>query len=262
MEDQDRKMKKEETPEITASINENNAGNKATDEESLDITTEMTDNSYTPDATDTPEKKIRGKKRKDTFREYAEAIITAIILALIIRAVVVQAFKIPSGSMLETLQIGDHLLVNKFLYGIDLPFTDKKIFAFRTPEKGDIIVFKYPEDPRRDFIKRVIAASGDTIEGRNRIIYINGSPTKEPYVIHTASTILPHDVSKRDNFGPITVPEGKVFMMGDNRENSLDSRFWGFVDHEAVRGKAFIIYWSQDGNLFKPRWGRIGNLIH
>ncbi len=202
------------------------------------------------------------KNWKSTFKEYAEAIITAIILALIIRAFVVQAFKIPSGSMLETLQVGDHLLVNKFLYGLDLPFADKKIFAMSAPERGDIVVFKYPEDPRRDFIKRVIAIGGETIEGRQRLIHVDGRPIPEPYVKHTETTILPGDVSKRDNFGPIRVPEGKVFVMGDNRENSHDSRFWGFVDLEAIRGKAFIIYWSQDGGILHPRWRRMGDLIH
>jgi len=203
-----------------------------------------------------------GKKWKSTLKEYAEAIITAIILALIIRAFVVQAFKIPSGSMLETLQIGDHLLVNKFLYGLDIPFTDKKIFAMSAPERGDIVVFKYPEDPRRDFIKRVIAIGGETVEGRDRLIHVDGKPISEPYVKHTATTILPGDASNRDNFGPIHIPEGKVFVMGDNRENSHDSRFWGFVDLEAIRGKAFIIYWSQNGGILHPRWERVGELIH
>lgn len=202
------------------------------------------------------------KSWKSTVKEYAEAIITAIVLALIIRAFVVQAFKIPSGSMLETLQIGDHLLVNKFIFGLDLPFTDKKIFAIRAPEHGDIVVFKYPGDPRRDFIKRVIASGGQTVEGRDRLIYVDGELVSEPYVKHTATTILSADASKRDNFGPIRVPEGKVFVMGDNRENSHDSRFWGFVDYEAIRGKAFIIYWSQDGGILNPRWGRIGDLLH
>ena len=203
-----------------------------------------------------------GKKWKSTLKEYAEAIITAIILALVIRAFVVQAFKIPSGSMLETLLIGDHLLVNKFLYWLDLPFTDKKVFTLWGPERGDIVVFKYPEDPRRDFIKRVIAIGGETVEGRNRLIYVDDKPIPEPYVKHTETTILPEDVSKRDNFGPIRIPEGKVFVMGDNRENSHDSRFWGFVDLEYIRGKAFIIYWSQDKGLLHPRWGRMGDLIH
>ncbi len=247
MEDQDKTLETKNMAEASEAINESRAGDgPASGKFSGSIS----------------DSKGKSKSRKGTIREYAEAIITAIILALIIRAFVVQAFKIPSGSMLDTLQIGDHLLVNKFLYGLDLPFTDKKVFGLRDPAKGDIIVFKYPEDPRRDFIKRVIAAAGDTVEARDRIIYVNGKPVPEPYVIHTASTILPAEVSKRDNFGPIEVPEGKVFMMGDNRENSHDSRYWGFVDHEAVRGKAFIIYWSQDGSPFNPRWGRIGDLIH
>jgi signal peptidase I len=218
-----------------------------------------TDEPGTPEASDP---KVKGSGWKAIVREYAEAIITAIVLALIIRAFVVQAFKIPSGSMLETLQIGDHLLVNKFIYGLDLPFTDKKIFGLNDPEKGDIVVFKYPEDPRRDFIKRVVAVGGDTIQGKNKTIFINDNPVEEPFTIHTDDRMLPADVSKRDNFGPTLVPEGKVFVMGDNRENSHDSRYWGFVDIEAIRGKAFIIYWSQDGNILNPRWGRIGDILH
>jgi signal peptidase I len=182
------------------------------------------------------------------------------VLALIIKAFLIQAFKIPSGSMLPTLLVGDHLFVNKFLYGLDLPFTDIKILAIRQPRRGDIIVFRFPDDPRRDFIKRIVAVGGDEIWSIDRKIFVNGRPLDEPYVQYTDAVSKPFE-NKRDNFGPLTVPEGKLFMMGDNRDNSHDSRFWGFVDLADVRGKAFIIYWSQEGNILHPRWRRIGNLI-
>lgn len=191
-------------------------------------------------------------------REYAEAIVTALILALIIRAYVVQAFKIPSGSMIPTLLIGDHILVSKFIYGTHVPFTDKTILAVRKPERGDIIVFKYPKDPSRDFIKRVIGVPGDVIEGRNKEIYLNGEKVAEPYIQHTDSLML---LDQRDTFGPIKVPEGKVFVMGDNRDASLDSRFWGFVDQSEILGKAFIIYWSWNADKYLPRVSRIGDLV-
>ena len=201
------------------------------------------------------------KKDKSVVREYVEAILIALVLALFIRSFIVQAFKIPSGSMEPTLLIGDHLLVNKFLYGVKNPFTGATWIPYKNPERSDVIVFKYPEDPRRDFIKRVIAVGGQTVEGRDRIIYVNGKPFPEPYVKHTEDRILPADVTLRDNFGPILVPKGKLFVMGDNRENSHDSRFWGFVGLEAVLGKAIVIYWSQDGSILHPRWQRFGKLI-
>ncbi len=201
---------------------------------------------------------MRDKKR--LLKEYVEAIFTALILALLIRTFVVQAFKIPSGSMIPTLLIGDHILVNKFIYGTKIPFSDKRILIFRKPQRGDIIVFKYPENPKKDFIKRVIAVEGDVIEERNKIIYINGTPIKEPYAYHHDRYIKSREFDPRDNFGPIVVPRGKVFVMGDNRDQSYDSRYWGFVDLKEVKGKAFIIYWSWDPDDW-VRFGRIGRLI-
>jgi signal peptidase I len=194
--------------------------------------------------------------------EYTKAIVTALILALILRAYVVQAFKIPSGSMLPTLLIGDHILVNKFIYGTNLPFSENRVLVLRSPERGDMIVFKYPEDPPRDFIKRVIAVEGDIIEARNKKIFINGELLIEPYIQHTDASILPAEIEPRDNFGPYRVPENQLFVMGDNRDQSYDSRYWGYVDIEKVRGKAFIIYWSWDSIEKFPRFERIGNLIH
>jgi signal peptidase I len=200
------------------------------------------------------------KNKKRLLREYTEAIITALILALVIRAYVIQAFKIPSGSMLQTLLVGDHILVNKFIYGTKIPFSDRRVLIFKKPERGDIIVFKYPENPKKDFIKRVIATEGDAIEERDKTVYVNGKAGKEPYAQHSDKDIRPGGNDPRDNFGPITVPEGKVFVMGDNRDQSYDSRYWGFVDLKEIKGKALIIYWSWDTEKW-VRFTRIGRLI-
>ncbi len=200
------------------------------------------------------------KNKKRLLREYAEAIVTALILALVIRAYVIQAFKIPSGSMLSTLLIGDHILVNKFIYGTKIPFSNRRVIVFKKPERGDIIVFKYPENPEKDFIKRVVAIGGDVIEERNKTVYVNGKAGKELYAQHSDNNIRPGGSDPRDNFGPITVPKGKVFVMGDNRDQSYDSRYWGFVDLNEIKGKALIIYWSWDPNDW-VRFNRIGRLI-
>jgi signal peptidase I len=186
---------------------------------------------------------------KSVIRQYAEAFIIAIVLALVIRTFVVQAFKIPSGSMLPTLQIGDHILVNKFIYW----FTD--------PQRGDIIVFKFPQDEGRDFIKRAIALPGEKVEVRGKQVYVSEKPLQEPYAAHLDHAIQESPFSPRDSFGPVVVPPGQLFMMGDNRDYSMDSRFWGFLDMKKIKGKAFIIYWSWDRDRFRPRWGRIGMVI-
>jgi len=191
-----------------------------------------------------------------TLLEYIEALAVALVLALVIRTFVVQAFKIPSGSMLETLQIGDHLLVNKFLYGVKMPFTGTTLFDVQEPQHGDIIVFEFPEDPDKDFIKRIIGAPGDVIEIKDKEVYRNGEKLTEPYVRHTDPRITP----RRDNFGPVTVPEHKYFCMGDNRDESYDSRFWGFVDRDKIKGKAWVIYWSWNG-IPNVRFDRIGMLV-
>ena len=200
--------------------------------------------------------------KKKIIWEYAKAIITALILAMLIRTFIIQAFKIPSGSMIPTLLVGDHILVNKFLYGTKIPFSGKQVFMFKKPERGDIIVFKYPEDPSKDFIKRVAAAEGDVIESKNKIIYVNGNKVNEPYARHTDSSMRPMGIEPRDNFGPVIVPKNKYFVMGDNRDQSYDSRYWGYVDIKAVKGKALILYWSWDSEKSWVRFGRIGNLIH
>jgi signal peptidase I len=201
------------------------------------------------------------KNTQVIFWEYTKAIATALLLALFIRAYFVQAFKIPSGSMIPTLLIGDHILVNKFIYGTVLPFSDTRLLVIRKPEKDDIMVFRYPEDRSRDFIKRVIAVEGDVIESRDKVIFVNGKKAAEPFVQHTDQSLRPAGVEPRDNFGPVVVPKGKYFMMGDNRDQSYDSRYWGFVDMKDIRGKALVIYWSWDSKDNWPRFGRIGRLV-
>jgi signal peptidase I len=201
------------------------------------------------------------KDKKTLIWEYSKAIITALLLALFIRAYFIQAFKIPSGSMIPTLLIGDHILVNKSIYGTTLPFSDNRVVVLRKPERGDIIVFRYPEDPKRDFIKRVIAVEGDVIESKDKVVYVNGKQVNEPYTQHTDNTLRPGGIEPRDNFGQQIVPKGKYFMMGDNRDQSYDSRYWGYVDIKDIRGKALIIYWSWDSRRNWPRFERIGGIV-
>lgn len=195
------------------------------------------------------------------WRENIEAILVAVLIALFIRTFVVQAFKIPSGSMKPTLQIGDHILVNKFIYGVKIPYWRKTIIPIETPQRGDIIVFKYPIDPSKDFIKRVIGIGGDVVECRNKQLYVNNQPLNHDHGVFTDPHVISGNIRPRDNFGPITVPENSLFMMGDNRDESFDSRFWGFVDLKAVNGKAFIIYWSWDKEKFGVRWNRLGRIL-
>ena len=197
------------------------------------------------------------KLRQTIFWEYFEAIAWAVGLAFIMVTFIVQAFTIPSGSMLNTLQIGDYLLVNKFLYGLKNPFTDNYLVRGKDPQIGDIIVFRYPKDPSIDFIKRIVGVPGDTLEMRDKVLIRNGMPVTEPFVQHTQADIM---IPERDNWGPITVPEDQYFTMGDNRDDSHDSRFWGFVPRTSIKGKAWRIYWSSNG-LSNIRFGRIGQAV-
>jgi signal peptidase I len=206
---------------------------------------------------------------KSVVREYVEAIVVAVLLALFVRTFIVQAFKIPSGSMLPTLQIGDHLLVNKFSYGVRLPVIGTQLIHRPGPAYGDVVVFRFPRDRSLDYIKRVVAIGGDTVEVRDKLVFLNGKQVINPHAYFTNRDIMNAAAGPRDNFGPVTVPAGKIFVMGDNRDNSYDSRFWGFVDLQDVLGKAFIIYWSWDVDapLFSfhrftsIRWGRLGNMV-
>jgi len=207
--------------------------------------------------------------RKSTAREYFESICVAVILALFVRTFIVQAFKIPTGSMENNLLIGDHLLVNKFVYAPTMTGVERAVLPIESIRRGEVIVFKYPEDPERDFIKRVIALPGETIELRKKRVYINGTRLDEPYVRY----LTPPDAEGDDEYdvrvtyGPVTVPAGHLFMMGDNRDNSQDSRYWGFLPQQYVKGRALFIYFSfGEGGLTDMvsgvRWNRILHQIH
>jgi signal peptidase I len=164
--------------------------------------------------------------------------------------------------MKPTLQIGDHILVSKFNYGIKLPFLRTTLIPVGAPQRGDIVVFIYPEDRSKDFIKRLIGVPGDTIEIRNKKILLNGLPYNDKHGVYVDNFVIPGAVQPRDNFGPVTVPEGSLFVMGDNRDESYDSRFWGFVSKKDVLGKALIIYWSWNQEEHWIRWSRIGGILH
>jgi signal peptidase I len=203
--------------------------------------------------------------KKKFLKEYLEPIVIAILIALFIRTFIVQAFKIPSGSMEPTLLVGDYLLVNKFIYGIRIPFTNTELFQFKKPRRGDIIVFVFPLDPSKDFIKRVIGTEGEKVQIVQSKIFIDDKVVDDPWgnfeIIGSAEyrqTV--------ENFGPVVVPKDSLFVLGDNRNNSEDSRFWGFLHINAVLGKAFIVYFSWDRNienlLHMVRWSRVGKLIH
>ena len=227
------------------------------------------------------------RPKKSVPFEYLKAILFAVALALVIRTFFIQAFRIPSGSMEDTLLIGDFLLANKFIYGAQIPFTSARLPALRTPQSGDVVIFQYPEDPSRDFIKRIVAIPGQTVEIRDKVLYVDSKRAVDPPRSKFVDPhILDHNKagSDRDHFGPDKVPPGHYFVMGDNRDNSEDSRYWGFLNRELIRGKAFILYWSwaPDGHaphyqnlasipsmLFynllhlpqRTRWSRIGMLV-
>lgn len=203
--------------------------------------------------------------KKKIIKEYLEPIVIAILIALFIRTFIVQAFKIPSSSMEPTLQVGDHLLVNKFIYGIKIPFMDTKYFQFRKPQRGDIVVFIYPKDRSKDFIKRVVGTEGEKIEIVRDKIYINDQLIDDPWGHYDERNPAVKYLQPMERFGPVVVPKGSFFVLGDNRDNSQDSRFWGYVNFSEVKGKAFIIYFSWDryaqNLLGKIRWVRFGKLI-
>jgi signal peptidase I len=193
--------------------------------------------------------------RKSTAREYLESVVVAVILALFIRTFAVQAFKIPTGSMETNLLIGDHLLVNKLVYSPSFGPLEDALLGKKDVQRGHVVVFKFPEDPARDFIKRVIAVPGETVEIRDKQVLIDGKPLEEPYV-HFLEPPLRRDDPEyalradpsRDNYGPKLVPAGQLFVMGDNRDNSRDSRFWGFLPRDQVKGRALLVYWSYEAS--------------
>ncbi|MBV9773266.1 MAG: signal peptidase I [Gemmatimonadetes bacterium] len=221
--------------------------------------------------------------------EWVKAISTAILLFLVVRTFVVEAFKIPTGSMERTLLVGDFLLVNKAVYGAEVPYTHTHLPAFSEPSRGDVIVFLPPHDPTKNYVKRLIGLPGDTLEMHDKVLYLDGKPQPEPYVRHIDPITDPGDPQMmwqlsylaggegaqryyhptRDNWGPIVVPPGKYFALGDNRDNSEDSRYWGFLDKEAIKGRPILVYYSFERDVAHPfswvtgvRWTRIGSMIH
>ncbi|MGI0149295.1 MAG: signal peptidase I, partial [Thermoplasmata archaeon] len=203
-------------------------------------------------------------KKKSDLREWVKSLTIGILVVLAFRGMVAQAYQIPSGSMERTLLVGDYIYINKVLYGpeIDLGLGGRHFFhhrfpGFRKPGRGDIIVFRYPLDRRKDFIKRCVAVEGQTVAVRDKVLYVDGQKQDEPYVIHEDDRIFPRGANHRDNFGPVVVPNGMIFMMGDNRDNSLDSRFWGPLPVDLVKGKAIFRYFSWDGERNWPRFSQI-----
>ena len=213
-------------------------------------------------------------QKKSVVREYFESIVIAVILALFVRTWAVQAFKIPTGSMENNLLIGDHLLVNKFVFAPSLGAVERALLPMREIRRGDVVVFKYPDEPDRDFIKRVIGLPGESLELRNKRVYVNGAPLEEDYVHFLdpdgrAQEVTSFDV--RERYGPVRVPDGHYFVMGDNRDNSQDSRYWGFLPRSYIKGKALMIYWSYDSQargagltrfFTRTRWERLLHQIH
>jgi signal peptidase I len=198
---------------------------------------------------------------RSTLREYIEAALWALVVTLFLRAFVIQAYRIPSESMMNTLLVGDYLFVNKFEYGPKLPFTHFRFPGLRQPRRGDVIVFQFPRDPSVDFVKRCVSTGGETVEIHDKQLWIDGRALDEPYVIHTDPAVRPGGFEYRDNFGPFSVPAGKMFMMGDNRDNSEDSRYWGPLEMDLVKGHAMFLYWSWDLEHHAPRWSRIFQAI-
>jgi signal peptidase I len=219
--------------------------------------------------------------------EWTKSIVIAFSLFLLIRTFLVEAFRIPTGSMENTLLVGDFLLVNKAVYGAQVPLTRTHLPAFDDPSRGDVVVFVPPHEPDKNYVKRLIGVAGDTLEMRNKTLYRNGQPQTESYVRHTdpendvyapsmywQCEFVPNGTGRecrptRDNWGPVVVPTGKYMMLGDNRDDSEDSRYWGFVERNAIKGRPLFIYYSFDAATLRPfpwlthiRWGRIGGGIH
>ncbi len=204
----------------------------------------------------------------ESLKDWVKTAVISLAIIITFRGVVAQAYQIPSGSMENTLLVGDFLYINKMLYGseIDIGFNGHRFFhyrfpAFRQPKPGDVIVFRYPPNPRQDFIKRCVAVAGQTVEIKDKVLYVDGERRDEPFVHHDDPRVFPRELSARDNFGPYTVPDGNIFMMGDNRDNSLDSRFWGPLPLDNVKGKAMFLYWSWDGDKFRPRFDRLFHAV-
>jgi signal peptidase I len=214
-----------------------------------------------PEQSISPSASVKKTSGFSILRDYLSSLGWALVLALVIRTFIIQTFEIPSSSMEDTLEIGDYLVANKFLYGIRLPWSGERVFPFRAPRRGDVVIFKYPEDRSQDFIKRLIGLPGDEIQIKSKRVLVNGQPFTDTHEVYKDPKILPVGASPRDNFGPVRVPEGCYFMMGDNRDNSYDSRFWGFVKREDIVGLAMVKYWSFVPGSWKVRWENLGAII-
>jgi signal peptidase I len=223
--------------------------------------------------------KRKEQQEPNRIIEYSRSFFPVFILVLLLRSFLLEPFRIPSGSLEPTLLVGDFVAVNKFIYGLRLPVIEKKIFALSNPKTGDIAVFRWPPGPSFDYIKRVIGTPGDHVVYQNKILTINGKEMKQTFVEYTTDESsgnavakyrenlngVVHDIYVRKNVPAVdfnvTVPEGEYFMMGDNRDDSADSRFWGFVADEYLRGKAFTVWMSWNGKTDSVRWSRIGRFI-
>jgi signal peptidase I len=203
----------------------------------------------------------KGLAMRTLWREYAVTLGWALVLALVVRTFVIQTFEIPSGSMENTLEIGDYIIANKFLYGLRLPWSGQRVLPIRTPRRGDVVIFHFPGDRSQDFVKRLVGLPGETIQVRDKQVYVNGRPYANPHERHTDARVLAASASPRDNFGPVRVPAGSYFMMGDNRDESYDSRYWGFVPATDVLGLAMVKYWSQVPDTWTIRWENLGQPV-
>jgi signal peptidase I len=211
------------------------------------------------------------RRKASVTREYYEAILVAVIFALFVRTFVVQAFQVPTGSMEKTVLIGDHLLVNKFIYAPHGDNALERLLPYRAPRRGDVFVFKFPENPERDFIKRVIGLPGDRVEAREKAVRVNGELFPDTHTFHVDPRVFPTDPSepegarKRDTFGPAEVPPAHYWAMGDNRDNSYDSRYWGPVPQGNVKGRALLVYWSYEADPDSAEWhgyaDKVGRLL-
>ncbi|HLO26611.1 MAG TPA: signal peptidase I [Geobacteraceae bacterium] len=184
-----------------------------------------------------------------------------LVAAFLLRVLVFQSYRSATDYMEDTLAVGDYFLVNKFVFGRTIPFTDMRLFALREPRRGDVVVFEYPEDPGKDFVMRVVGIPGDEVEGKDKQIYINGRNSVDSRESHREREVVPREQNPRDNFGPVKVPADALFVMGDNRDRSYDSRFWGCVPYGKIKGLAFLKYWSWDPEQRRLRWGNIGKSI-
>jgi len=222
--------------------------------------------------------------------EWTKIFQVSVLLFLVVRTFFVEAFKIPSGSMERTLLVGDFLLVNKLVYGAEVPFLQRRLPALQVPRRGEVLVFEWPEDPSKNFVKRLVGIAGDTLMMRGGVLYLNGQVLSERYVTHTEPDVDPageefrwqrHHLVRaavatpagyhpsRNNWGPLVVPRKSFFVLGDNRDNSLDSRYWGFVPDSLVKGRPFVIYYSYSPDsagtrlawLTRVRWQRLGERV-